>query len=158
MFWLLIKFHTPLYNTQHHVASKFLIYFHCPLRINWYFNKLLLLMLLQYWTVLQLNFHYIFAILDAVSNTEISKDNSKGNKIMWTKMLYILHFYGSSTQDNTKIQAHVLTWIVYLHSANVFHSFIVLSRLPDTICRLSTEKATLRTSWKIKISVHQNKF
>lgn len=41
-----------------------------------------------------------------------------------------------------------LTWIVYLHSARVFHNLIVLSRLPETICRLSTEKATLKTSCK----------
>ena len=38
------------------------------------------------------------------------------------------------------------SWIVYLHSPNVFHSLIVLSRDPDTICRLSTENATLNTS------------
>merc|ERR1719336_2937189 len=37
--------------------------------------------------------------------------------------------------------------IVYLHSASVFHNLIVLSRLPDTICRLSPEKATLNTSF-----------
>merc|ERR1719382_729466 len=36
--------------------------------------------------------------------------------------------------------------IVNLHSANVFHSLMLLSRLPDTICRLSPEKATLKTS------------
>mmetsp|Transcript_51923 Transcript_51923/g.121097 ORF Transcript_51923/g.121097 Transcript_51923/m.121097 type:complete len:211 (-) Transcript_51923:82-714(-) len=43
--------------------------------------------------------------------------------------------------------------IVYLHSAKVFHSLMVLSRLPDTICRLSPEKATLFTSlvWPLKV-------
>ena len=35
----------------------------------------------------------------------------------------------------------------YLHWPTVFHSLIVLSRLPLTICRLSAEKATLRTSF-----------
>merc|ERR1719217_1374077 len=44
--------------------------------------------------------------------------------------------------------------IVYLHSARVFQSLMVLSRLPDTICRLSAEKATLFTSfacpWKVR--------
>merc|ERR1719262_987543 len=44
--------------------------------------------------------------------------------------------------------------IVYLHSARVFHSLMVLSRLPDTIWRLSPEKATLFTSlacpWKVR--------
>ena len=38
------------------------------------------------------------------------------------------------------------TWMVYLHTPSVFHSFTVLSRDPDTICRLSAENATLRTS------------
>merc|ERR1719171_2662502 len=42
--------------------------------------------------------------------------------------------------------------IVYLHSASVFQSRMVRSRLPDTICRLSAENATLKTSlvwpWK----------
>merc|ERR1719197_1490096 len=36
--------------------------------------------------------------------------------------------------------------MVYLHSPRVFHSLMVLSREPDTICRLSAEKATLSTS------------
>merc|ERR1719265_1593589 len=44
--------------------------------------------------------------------------------------------------------------IVYLHSARVFQSLIVLSRLPDTICPLSPENATLFTSfvcpWKVR--------
>merc|ERR1719188_2734580 len=44
--------------------------------------------------------------------------------------------------------------IVYLHSARVFHSLRVLSRLPETIWRLSPEKATLKTSfvwpWKVR--------
>lgn len=39
-----------------------------------------------------------------------------------------------------------LTWMVYLHTPNVFHSLMVLSREPDTIWRLSAEKATLNTS------------
>merc|ERR1719163_175050 len=47
--------------------------------------------------------------------------------------------------------------IVYLHSPRVFHSLMVLSRLPDTICRLSAEKATLFTSfecpWKVRTVV-----
>merc|ERR1712025_1443446 len=37
--------------------------------------------------------------------------------------------------------------IVYLHSANVFHNLMVLSREPETIWRLSPEKATLKTSF-----------
>merc|ERR1740117_1316313 len=44
--------------------------------------------------------------------------------------------------------------IVYLHSARVFHNLMVLSRLPETICRLSPEKATEFTSlawpWKVR--------
>merc|ERR1719148_623830 len=44
--------------------------------------------------------------------------------------------------------------IVNLHSANVFHNLMLLSRLPDTICLLSPEKATLKTSlvwpWKVR--------
>merc|ERR1719330_1094704 len=44
--------------------------------------------------------------------------------------------------------------IVNLHSASVFHNLMLLSRLPDTICRLSPEKATLKTSlawpWKVR--------
>merc|ERR1719401_1341063 len=44
--------------------------------------------------------------------------------------------------------------MVYLHSASVFHNLMVLSRLPETICRLSPEKATLNTSrawpWKVR--------
>ena len=38
------------------------------------------------------------------------------------------------------------SWMVYLHSPRVFHSLMVLSREPDTIWRLSTEKATESTS------------
>ena len=38
------------------------------------------------------------------------------------------------------------TWMVYLHTPSVFHSLIVLSLDPETICRLSAEKATLKTS------------
>ena len=38
------------------------------------------------------------------------------------------------------------TWTVYLHTPRVFHSLMVLSREPETICRLSEEKATLSTS------------
>merc|ERR1719450_740481 len=45
-------------------------------------------------------------------------------------------------------------WMVYLHSPRVFHSLMVLSREPDTIWRLSPEKATLLTSlvwpWKVR--------
>merc|ERR1712232_1342500 len=44
--------------------------------------------------------------------------------------------------------------MVYLHSARVFHSLMVLSRLPDTIWRLSPENATPYTSlvcpWKVR--------
>merc|ERR1711981_149719 len=36
--------------------------------------------------------------------------------------------------------------MVYLHSPRVFQSLMVLSREPDTIWRLSAEKATERTS------------
>lgn len=38
------------------------------------------------------------------------------------------------------------TWTVYLHTPRVFHNLMVLSREPETICRLSEEKATLNTS------------
>lgn len=37
--------------------------------------------------------------------------------------------------------------MVYLHSPRVFHSLMVLSREPETICLLSAEKATERTSF-----------
>jgi len=43
-----------------------------------------------------------------------------------------------------------LTCIVYLHCANVFQSLMLLSLLPDTICLLSAENATLNTSCKTK--------
>merc|ERR1719379_644409 len=36
--------------------------------------------------------------------------------------------------------------MVYLHSPRVFQSLIVLSRLPDTIWRLSAENAATRLS------------
>lgn len=39
------------------------------------------------------------------------------------------------------------TWMVYLHTPKVFQSLMVLSLDPETICRLSAEKATLRTSF-----------
>merc|ERR1711992_393952 len=44
------------------------------------------------------------------------------------------------------------SWMVYLHCARVFHSLMVLSRDPDTIWRLSAEKATDMTSlvWSSK--------
>merc|ERR1719444_508332 len=50
--------------------------------------------------------------------------------------------------------------IVYLHSASVFHNLIVLSRLPDTIWRLSPEKATPKTSllWPWKVRTEQPVF
>lgn len=38
------------------------------------------------------------------------------------------------------------TWMVYLQTPRVFHSLIDLSLDPETICLLSAEKATLRTS------------
>merc|ERR1719198_666905 len=43
--------------------------------------------------------------------------------------------------------------MVNLHSANVFHNLMDLSLLPDTICRLSVENATLNTSfsWPLKV-------
>jgi hypothetical protein len=42
--------------------------------------------------------------------------------------------------------------MVYLQSPRVFHSLIVRSREPETICRLSAEKETERTSlvWPTK--------
>ena len=47
------------------------------------------------------------------------------------------------------------SWMVYLHWARVFHSLMVLSLLADTICLLSTEKATERTSlvWSSNLRV-----
>ncbi len=47
------------------------------------------------------------------------------------------------------------SWMVYLHWARVFHSLMVLSRLPDTICLLSAEKATDMTSlvWSSNLRV-----
>lgn len=43
--------------------------------------------------------------------------------------------------------AFTVTWTVYLHTPRVFHSLMVLSREPETIWRLSEEKATLSTSF-----------
>lgn len=56
--------------------------------------------------------------------------------------------YGSlaGPPSNNLKKYNKFTWIVYLHSANVFHNLIVLSRLPETIWRLSAENATLNTS------------
>ena len=47
------------------------------------------------------------------------------------------------------------SWMVYLHWARVFHSLMVLSLLADTICLLSTEKATDSTSlvWSSNLRV-----
>jgi len=52
------------------------------------------------------------------------------------------------TEKLTVLTHSVWPWssIVYLHSPKVFQSLIVLSLLPDTICLLSPEKATLNTS------------
>lgn len=72
-------------------------------------------------------------------------------------MSYPLNTWWASHHDMNPTKT-ALTWMVYLHSANVFHSLIVLSRLPDTIWRLSTEKATLSTSWTIKTPLYQNEF
>lgn len=47
--------------------------------------------------------------------------------------------------NNTEMSLQ-LTWMVYLQTPRVFHSLMVLSREPDTIWRLSAEKATLKTS------------
>lgn len=46
----------------------------------------------------------------------------------------------------THRQGLEVTWMVYLHTPRVFQSLMVLSREPETICRLSAEKATLKTS------------
>ena len=45
--------------------------------------------------------------------------------------------------------------MVYLHCARVFHSLMVLSLEPDTICLLSAEKATESTSlvWSSNLRV-----
>merc|ERR1719348_2960118 len=47
------------------------------------------------------------------------------------------------------------SWMVYLHWARVFHSLMVLSLAADTICLLSAEKATDRTSlvWSSNLRV-----
>merc|ERR1719445_3016979 len=47
------------------------------------------------------------------------------------------------------------SWMVYLHCAKVFHSLMVLSLAADTICLLSAEKATERTSlvWSSNLRV-----
>merc|ERR1719295_755558 len=47
------------------------------------------------------------------------------------------------------------SWMVYLHWARVFHSLMVLSLEADTICLLSTEKATDNTSlvWSSNLRV-----
>merc|ERR1719369_395477 len=48
------------------------------------------------------------------------------------------------TQETQSLWAS--SWMVYLHCARVFHSLMVLSLEPETICLLSAEKATERTS------------
>ena len=45
-----------------------------------------------------------------------------------------------------------LTWMVYLQTPRVFHSLMVLSLDPDTICLLSAEKATLSTSLECPVN------
>lgn len=60
-----------------------------------------------------------------------------------------LEWFGENLTHDTQ-SVWPSSWMVYLHSASVFHSLIVLSREPDTIWRLSTENATLNTSY-IKI-------
>ena len=57
-------------------------------------------------------------------------------------MVYLPRRERTSTSDQTRFQ-----WPRDLHCPTVFHSLMVLSRLPLTICRLSAEKATLRTSF-----------
>lgn len=49
------------------------------------------------------------------------------------------------TQDTQPVWLSSL--IVYLQTPRVFQSLIVLSLEPDTICLLSAENATLKTSW-----------
>lgn len=56
-------------------------------------------------------------------------------KILFQQQLLITHRQGLE-----------ITWMVYLHTPRVFHSLMVLSREPETIWRLSAEKATLKTS------------
>jgi len=45
--------------------------------------------------------------------------------------------------------------MVYLQTPSVFHNLMVLSLEPETICLLSAEKATLKTSlvWPLNILV-----
>ena len=51
---------------------------------------------------------------------------------------------------------------MYLHCPRVFHNLMVLSRDPETIWRLSAEKATLRTSlvwptnWRVVVPLIRN--
>merc|ERR1719335_1675592 len=60
---------------------------------------------------------------------------------------------GENTTELTQSLC-ISSTMVYLHSARVFQSLIVLSRLPETIWRLSPENATLLTSfvwpWKVR--------
>ena len=62
-----------------------------------------------------------------------------------------------------KVYYMSLTWMVYLHTPRVFHSLMVLSLDPDTICLLSALNATLRTSlvcptnWRVVVPLKQEK-
>jgi len=59
---------------------------------------------------------------------------------------------GACTEGEKRTQDTHSVWpsseIVYLHSPSVFHNLTVLSLAPDTIWRLSVEKATLKTSFE----------
>lgn len=59
----------------------------------------------------------------------------------------ILYYIHSRKINNPNARLKLTSsWMVYLHSPRVFQSLIVLSREPDTICLLSAEKATDKTS------------
>lgn len=60
-------------------------------------------------------------------------------------MIGLALFGENRTQDTQPVWLSSL--IVYLQTPRVFQSLIVLSLEPDTICLLSAENATLKTSW-----------
>ena len=73
---------------------------------------------------------------------EVCKTGGQNNGLLLPAQ--VMYSENESSTDPGRLQP---TWMVYLHTPSVFHSLMVWSRAPDTICRLSAEKATLITSF-----------
>ena len=77
-----------------------------------------------------------------VCKREVCKTGGQNNGLLLPAQ--VMYSENESSTDPGRLQP---TWMVYLHTPSVFHSLMVWSRAPDTICRLSAEKATLITSF-----------